>query len=87
MSDTQQSTRNREAAYVRTSLKEVRKAQREALDDGVALGLSPISGRKGKYRALDSKLRTVAIGELIFEPNEEFAGVVVFSPTEKVLHV
>jgi hypothetical protein len=87
MSDTQQATRNREAAYVRTSLKQVRRAQREALEDEVPLRLSPMAGQSGKYRALDDQLRTLAIGELVFRPDEEFAGIAVFRPTEQVRHI
>ncbi len=87
MSDTQQATRNREAAYIRTSLKQVRRAQREALEDAVPLRLLPMTGRAGKYRALNDQLRTLAIGELVFRPDEDFAGVVVFAPTEEVRHI
>ncbi len=46
-----------------------------------------MTGRAGKYRALNDQLRTLAIGELVFRPDEDFAGVVVFAPTEEVRHI
>ncbi len=87
MRDNQHATRNREAAYVRTSLKQVRRAQREALEDKVPLRLVPMAGLPGKFRGLDGNLRTVAIGELFITPYEGFTCAAFFSPTEQVQHI